>query len=310
MLTSIIEKNWLLLLNVVEFGGITKAALALGMPQSHVSRRVSELERLCGARIFERTGRGLTLTTFGQYLVPKVQSLVDLSDALVEEVRCSGGEVMGDVRIGLLPSLVPLLGPRLFSDLFAEFPHLGVHLTEAASSHLEEYLGEGRLDIATLIRDDGMQRPNDVLLRRIPLYLVGKAGDPITTPQTVSFRTLDGLPLILPGEPHVLKANLEEQARSHGVSINVSVEANSIQLQHQIAAAGGGYAITAYPLETAPHLSAARIIDPSLIRSIVLATSPRRNEREGTRQALNRLVQIGPGILSIFDPSGAARQNS
>lgn len=151
---------------MVEFGGVTRAATALGMPQSHVSRR-----------IFERTGRGLAFTTFGQYLVPKIQGLVDLSDTLVEEVLSPGCEVIGDVRTGLLPSLVPLLGSRIYSALASEFPLLCVHLTEASSSLLEECLGDGQFDIATLIRDDGMIKPTDIVLKKIPQHLVGKAGE-------------------------------------------------------------------------------------------------------------------------------------
>ena len=43
----------------------------------------------------------------------------------------------------------------------------------------------------------------------------------------VAFAALDGLPLILPAEPHVLRRRLEALAREHGISLNVVVDADT-----------------------------------------------------------------------------------
>jgi hypothetical protein len=47
---------------VAKAGSLSKSATALVMPQSVVSRSIGHQERQCGARLFERTGRGVTLT--------------------------------------------------------------------------------------------------------------------------------------------------------------------------------------------------------------------------------------------------------
>src|SRR4051812_35267167 len=46
------------LLAVAEHGAITDAALALGVSQSALSRRIDQLEEALGASLFERVGRG------------------------------------------------------------------------------------------------------------------------------------------------------------------------------------------------------------------------------------------------------------
>ena len=303
---TIVAENWLLLLKVVESGGITRAATVLGLPQSQVSRRITDLEKRCGARIFERTGRGLALTAFGRNLLPKIEDLVGQSERLVGEILSSGSSVMGDVRIGLLPSLVPLLGPKLFKALSERFPKLRVHLTEASSAHLEEYLGSGRLDIATLLRDGAIGRDDGQLLWRLPLYLVGAADASPLRHDTVEFDAIDGLRLVLPAEPHVLRARLNALGRKRGISFTVAVEANSIQLQHELAAAGGVFAITARPIGQNEGLGASRIVRPGLVRSILLSTTPRRNETRGTREACRVVAAVASDALSTFGaPEGS-----
>lgn len=305
-LKSIVESDWLLVLKVVELGGITRAAAALGVPQSYVSRRIAELERQCGARLFERTGRGVALTAFGHYLLPKVKDIVSQSDRLVGEILSSGGAVMGDVRIGLLPSLVPLLGSKLLRLLRERFPQLRVHLTEGASAFLEEHLRDGRLDIATVLRDDAAGKADGLVLWRLPLYLVGSLDAKLLENETVPFDALDGLPLVLPGEPHVMRARLASLCRQRGINLSVAVEANSIRLQHQIAAAGAGFAITARPQSMTDVLQASRIVSPGLTRSIILSTTPRRNETLGTRGAYRLIAEVAPSTMSVFGAADAA----
>lgn len=304
-ISSIVESNWLVLLKVVELGGITRAATALGVTQSHVSRQISELERSCGARLFERTGRGVALTAFGWYLLPKVKEVVNLSDQLVVDIISAGATVMGDVRIGLLPSLVPLLAPTLHLALRERFPRLRVNFTEGASAQLQELLSDGRLDVATLLRDDEANEAVDgLVLWELPLYLVGAAGNDLLQAETVALSAIDGVPLVLPGEPHVMRGRLARLCREYGLRLVVSVEASSIELQHQIAAAGGGLAITARPCGQAQPLAISRLVSPELVRCIVLSTSPRRNETSATRETFRVIAELAPAVLSIF---GAAR---
>ena len=56
-------------LKVVETGSLSAAARALHSPLPTVSRKISDLERLLGARLITRTNRNIVLTDGGrQYL--------------------------------------------------------------------------------------------------------------------------------------------------------------------------------------------------------------------------------------------------
>ena len=64
---------------VAELGSFTKAAGALNVAQSALSRQVSLLERQFGTRLLHRTGRGVLVTEEGQRALHAMRSL--LADA-------------------------------------------------------------------------------------------------------------------------------------------------------------------------------------------------------------------------------------
>ena len=56
----------------------TEAANAIGLTQSAVSMQIKRLEEIVGATLFERTSRGVKLTTSGERLLPNAHRIVSL----------------------------------------------------------------------------------------------------------------------------------------------------------------------------------------------------------------------------------------
>ena len=71
--------KWRAFVAIGELGTLTRAALFLDSNQSLLSRQLNALERECGARLFNRTGRGVELSDVGARLFPMVKVL--LADA-------------------------------------------------------------------------------------------------------------------------------------------------------------------------------------------------------------------------------------
>ena len=103
---------------------------------------------------------------------------------------------------------------------------------------------------------------------------------------TVRFRELDKVPLVVPSVSHPFRARLAKLEKSHQIKLVYAVEADSIKLQHAIAAAGGGYAITAgLPGQAETMgLAASTIVEPELMRNVVLVTTLRRPSTLATRK--------------------------
>ena len=63
--------KWRAFVAIGELGSLTRAALFLDSNQSLLSRQLNALERECGARLFNRTGRGVELSEVGARLFPQ-----------------------------------------------------------------------------------------------------------------------------------------------------------------------------------------------------------------------------------------------
>jgi DNA-binding transcriptional LysR family regulator len=68
---------------VSELGSMTLGAAANGIPQPVASRRIAGLEKQFGARLLERTGRGVSLTPFGRDMLTSATRLVELADEMM-----------------------------------------------------------------------------------------------------------------------------------------------------------------------------------------------------------------------------------
>ena len=68
---------------VSELGSMTLGAAAAGIPQPVASRRIAGLEKQLGARLLERTGRGVSLTPFGRDMLVPASRLVELADEML-----------------------------------------------------------------------------------------------------------------------------------------------------------------------------------------------------------------------------------
>ncbi|WP_431265297.1 LysR family transcriptional regulator [Roseateles chitinivorans] len=85
-------------LRVAEAGSFSAAALQLATTQPTVSRRVQMLESLLGARLVERSTRGLRLTEEGERCAAQAQDLIDGWQSLAEELE-GGEELSGTLRL-------------------------------------------------------------------------------------------------------------------------------------------------------------------------------------------------------------------
>lgn len=94
---------------VAETGSFSESARLLGISAPLVSRRVSNLEKHLGLRLFHRTTRQVELSEAGQLYYPQCTDLIEQLDSM--EANVSG---MGDQPSGLLRVSMPMDFGRLF----------------------------------------------------------------------------------------------------------------------------------------------------------------------------------------------------
>src|SRR2546428_5803396 len=90
-----------------EEGSFTRAAARENATQSGISQHVATVERTLGVKLFERSARGIVPTPAGlRYYRSCIEAVGRLEHAN-EEARSLAGQISGELRVGLMPTLTP-----------------------------------------------------------------------------------------------------------------------------------------------------------------------------------------------------------
>lgn len=132
---------------VAEHGHLGRAAEALGLSISALSKSLRRLERAMQAKLFRRTPKGVELTTEGAALLPRVRGLrLSLADVEREIADLSQG-LTGHLRIGAHPGVFPDLLGLACGAVLEDAPKVTLALTIAGNDELLPALRNGELDL-------------------------------------------------------------------------------------------------------------------------------------------------------------------
>lgn len=137
---------------MAECGSFSYASQQLCVTQPAVSKRIASLEQSLNHTLFDRLGRGISLTEAGEHLLPRAKKILADLQQTERSVRELSGEMLGSLTVATshhvgLHHLPPIL--REFSS-----EHGGVNLQfeflDSEKSHERVLTGSCELAIVTL----------------------------------------------------------------------------------------------------------------------------------------------------------------
>jgi LysR family transcriptional regulator, nitrogen assimilation regulatory protein len=286
-----------LFLEVAEAGSLSKVAARRQTVQSHVSRQIADFEKQCGGRLFTRTGRGVDLTELGARAASRLRTWVADTEQIAQELRSESNQLMGTVRVGVIPTAAHPLMTRVFEGLQVEHPALKLDITEAQGAELDALLDSGVVDLAILFRFNRPSGGDEKPLCMANTYLVSAPGDALTQEPTLPFARLAGLRLVLPRRPSHWRNALDETARSLGFGLLAVAEADSLTVQKELVANSKGLYSVLGPYAVAAELrgrrlQATRLVRPDLVRHVTLAFRKQGKMSPAVRAVADRIQQL------------------
>ena len=119
---------------IAKLGGFSKAAQALHISTSMVTRRLSYLEKTLGVRLLQRTTRKVTLTEAGQRYYEEVSQIIERLHITHNNIKNSTQEVSGLIKVGL-PAAISTLFVTQHLQAFLK-KHPCVKVTICQGNHL------------------------------------------------------------------------------------------------------------------------------------------------------------------------------
>lgn len=122
---------------VVQTGSFARAAAHLRVSQPAVSQVIADLERSIGARLFDRSSRGVEPTNFGHVLLARGRAAFDELREGIRDIESLGDPAAGEVRIGSTGPIADTWLSRVIQRFAQQYPRVVLRIDEVPRPALD-----------------------------------------------------------------------------------------------------------------------------------------------------------------------------
>jgi DNA-binding transcriptional LysR family regulator len=275
---------------LAEQGGFQKAADAIFITQTALTRRLQNFEALLGVKLVERTTRSVALTHIGREFLPRARRLLaDLTNALTE-IHETGKAQRGDVAIACVPTVGIQYLPHVIEQYAALFPQNRVKILDHASAGVADAVLRREAEFG--IRIGGPHHPELVSAPLLEDRFVAIFRDdhPLAGRRSLSWRQLAAHRLILAGEVSANRPLVDSALGARGVPLHAHYEVQRSSTALGLVAAGVAAAVVprlAIQHGAYPRIEVAALHDPAVSRTLVLV--------------VRRTAALSPAAQALYD---------
>lgn len=262
-------------LAVAKAGSFTGAAGHLHLTQSAVSVLISELERVFGLRLFDRTTRLVALTDAGREFLPVAEKVVaDLRGAIASS-RDLAAQKRGRVAIAATPLMSSLLLPGAIARYAVLQPGVSIVLHDTLAAQIPIKVRDAQVDFGIGTFERSARELQAEALMTDTLVLACPVGHPLAARRQVSWRELSG---------HAFIALTRDNSVGQLISQTMAAAGVDDHPVHEVAYLGtvvgmvdAGLGVSVLPSYTSPvaqryRIQIVRLVEPSIRRATSFLT--------------------------------------
>lgn len=209
---------------VARLGNVSRAAEQLGSSQPAISRQLSQLQRAVGEVLYTRNAHGISLTRYGEALLPHACALSQTWHAAQTFLRDGDDPLVPALRFGMSYHLVP----RYTNVLLRTSKHvlqkqdkvlgrdLELDMLEATSRDLTDAVEANELDAALIMAPKNTWHSSSYQrsFSDVEVCFIVKPDDVLAKQPYAPSHVLEGETLILPGSTSWLQAHVREHLQT------------------------------------------------------------------------------------------------
>lgn len=231
------------LLAAVDEGSVAGAAARLNVSQPTISVALAKMEAQLGVQLLLRQhAQGVTPTASARAILPAARSLVAHAGELGRAARDAGAGLAGELTIGAVSTLAPLVLPALIARLGRDYPELRLAVRDGSQAAMLAALEAGAVDMVLLYDIDLPESVASRVLAAPQPYALLPEGHRLAGQVEVRLRDLAAEPLILLDMPPSRDWFLG-LFRAAGVEANVAHTSPSMELVRGMVGQGLGYSV-------------------------------------------------------------------
>lgn len=181
--------------------------------QSTLSTMVARFEDEIGIVLFDRTTKPVAVTKEGEQLISQLRIILKEINNLKEVVHDLKGEIGGELKIGVIPTVGPYLLPLFLNEFIGKFPNVHFEISEITTEKIITQIKERDLDVG--IVSIPLNHPDliEIPLYYEPFYLFDKTDKTHKGNLTVGEIDFDRLWLLEEG--HCMRTQVEKICGLH-----------------------------------------------------------------------------------------------
>lgn len=214
---------------IADLGHMGRAADKLGRTQPALTKCIQRLEEAVGADLFERTGRGITLTRVGEVLLARARRMREAMEESLREVTDFAAGTAGRVGIGCGATMGEYLLPQICRAIIADAPGLAIEVQIGMSGVVRAALRERILDLAIgpILPSDEQEFAHEAF--GMDDVVVVAAKDHPLCGHGLTIEDLVAAKWVLPARTVAMRQWLDKVFEANGLPPpNVQIETNSI----------------------------------------------------------------------------------
>ncbi|MEJ6389308.1 LysR substrate-binding domain-containing protein [Gymnodinialimonas ulvae] len=219
---------------VVDLGGFTKAAKALGRTQPAISLQIRRLEDILQTKLIRTSGRQFRLTDDGVALGPYARQMLRLNDDLI--AYFSDSALAGWIRVGVPTDFSHSFLLEAISEFAARHPDVRIEIESMLSSDLRVALANDRIDISVALVPEG----------DVPYLVETTTVEPLwAVKKDVLFDRKAPIPIVRHPDPCEYASRMRNALRMSGRSWRTQLVSRDVEgLQSAVLAGLGATALT------------------------------------------------------------------
>lgn len=191
--------------------------------QPTLSMQIQKLEEHLGVKLFDRSRQPITPTEIGVEIIEQARILLQESFKIKDIIEERKGEIGGEFKIGVIPTVAPYLIPKVIGGFLEKYPKVRLSVSELTTENILQKLKVGLLDcgiLATPLDEDFLiERP--VYYENFVSYLTKNS--PMFKKKALTTNDLDVDNLWLLNEGHCMRnqvLNICQHTKSNHHKLN------------------------------------------------------------------------------------------
>jgi len=220
---------------------ISKASEQLRIGQPTVTTHVKKLETELGILLFDRVKRPIRLTLAGAKLFELATPLLEGIDGL--SASTSKAKDQGPVRVASIHEIISYTLLAVVKAFRHLYPHVPLHLRSGTRKEVLQMVNEGEVDIGIVPGYEKNSHLNFQGLFPYERVLITPLEHPLLQTRLTSLEQIAHWPLILRGRGTSTRSMIEEEFRRKGLSYEIVVELDSMDMIKRYVALGMGISV-------------------------------------------------------------------